>query len=75
MCLHCHVVSIGVEVKNLKALVAACKRLGWNLTIGHEHFRWFGSWVDHSPVPRQLFTTDVEHQAASPSPNGIARTR
>jgi hypothetical protein len=49
------VVSIGVEVKNLKALIAACSCLDWNVTIGHEHFRWFGSWVDDSPVPRQLF--------------------
>jgi hypothetical protein len=39
MCLHCHVVSIGVEVKNLRALIAACNRLGWKLTIGDEQFR------------------------------------
>jgi hypothetical protein len=63
MCLHCHVVSIGVAVKNLKALIAACNRLGWNLTIGHEHFHWFGSWMDDSPVPRRLFATDAGYQA------------
>jgi hypothetical protein len=55
--------SIGGEAKNLKALIAACNRLGWKLTIGHEHFRWFGSWMDDSPVPRQLFATDAEYQA------------
>jgi hypothetical protein len=63
MCLHCHVVSIGVEVKILKAMIAACNRLGWNLTIGHERFHWFGSWMDHSPMPRQLFATDTKYQA------------
>jgi hypothetical protein len=36
MCLHCHVVSIRVEVKNFKALIAGCNRLAWTFTIGHE---------------------------------------
>jgi hypothetical protein len=62
MCAHCHVVSIGVEVKSLEALVAACERLHWTKTDGHAGYRWFGEWVDDSPVPARLLATDAEYK-------------
>lgn len=58
MCLHCHVVSIGVEIKNLDALASACERLGWTFTHGEAGYRWFGRWVDDSPVPQRLFANE-----------------
>lgn len=62
MCAHCHVVSISVEVKSLEALGAACERLHWTMTGGHAGYRWFGEWVDDSPVPARLFATEAEYQ-------------
>ncbi len=62
MCAHCHVVSIGVEVKSLEALAAACERPHWTFTHGHAGYRWFGEWVDDSAVPARLFATEAEYQ-------------
>src|SRR5262245_38791463 len=62
MCAHCHVVAIGVEVKSLEALAAACERLHWTMTPGDTAYRWFGEWVDDSPVPARLFATEAEYQ-------------
>jgi hypothetical protein len=62
MCLHCHVVTVKVEVNDLDALKAACKRLKWEFCEGQTHHAWYGCWVDDSPVPRNLFQTDAEYQ-------------
>lgn len=55
-----HVVSIAVEIKDLDALAQACQRLGWQL---HQRpHKWFGQWVDDSPVPRHLFADEAEYE-------------
>lgn len=53
-----HVVSISVEVRDLQALGKACQRLGWKLQHGKQTYKWFGRWVDDSPVPTHLFTPE-----------------
>ena len=46
MCKGCHVVAVKGKVKSLSALVAACKRLGGELRVGQENYRWYGQWVN-----------------------------
>lgn len=58
MCAHCHVVSCQVEIKDLTALEAACKRLGWEFCRGQTKYAWYGRWVDDSPVPQHLFSKE-----------------
>lgn len=41
-----HVVTVDVRVRNLKALAAACERLGLELLRDKKTFRWFGKWVN-----------------------------
>jgi hypothetical protein len=49
-------------MKSLDAIKAACKRLGWEFREGQTKYRWWGHWVDDSPVPRHLFKTEGEYQ-------------
>lgn len=53
-----HVVSISVEIRDLHALQKACQRLGWTLQHGQQTYRWFGRWMDDSPIPAHLFTPE-----------------
>lgn len=53
-----HVVSISVEVRDLAALDKACQRLGWQLQRGKQSYKWFGTWMDDSPIPSHLFTSE-----------------
>lgn len=62
MCLGCHVVAVNVEFKDLNAIKAACKRLKWVFCEHQKTYTWFGRWVDDSPTPRHLFTTEAEYK-------------
>lgn len=62
MCLNCHVVTVDIEMTDLNAIKAACQRLGWKFCEGQQEYRWWGHWVDDSPVPRHLFTDEAEYK-------------
>jgi hypothetical protein len=49
-----HIVSIQCELKSLEAIHNACQRLGWTLKQGQRTYRWFGRWMDDTPLPEQL---------------------
>jgi len=51
-----HAVEITTVVKDLDSLERACSALGWKLIRDQKTYRWFGSWVDDSPVPEEMFT-------------------
>lgn len=53
-----HVVSVDVEFADLSALKAACKQLGWTFHEDFKTYRWFGRWVDDSPVPDGIFSPE-----------------
>lgn len=57
-----HVVEIKTEMRDLNAITAACKRLGWTLKENQTSYRWFGQWMDDSPVPRHMFADEAEYQ-------------
>ena len=46
-----HIVTVKTEVRDLTAIRAACRRLGWELKEGQRSYRWFGEWVGDSPLP------------------------
>lgn len=57
-----HVTTIDCEFKDLEVLKKACARLGWEFREGQTQHQWVGTWVDDSPVPRNLFATEEEYQ-------------
>ncbi len=53
-----HVVTVNIEVSDLKALASACKRMGLEFLEGQTSYEWYGHWVDDSPVPDGLFSPE-----------------
>ena len=41
-----HVVTIKCELRDLAAIEAACKRLGWTFKRDQKTFEWFGEWMN-----------------------------
>lgn len=62
MCLNCHVAEVEVEFDSLEALKNACTVLGWTFNTSPPTFRWFGAWVDDSPLPRKIFDTQEDYE-------------
>lgn len=50
-----HVAKIDIEIKDLEALKAACKRLGFTFNEGVKAFRWYGQFVDDTQIPDGMF--------------------
>jgi len=53
-----HVVTVEVKVRSLEGVRRACRRLGWVFLEGQQTFKWYGQWVDDSPIPEGLFAAD-----------------
>ena len=49
-----HVSKIELEIKDLEALKAACKRLGFHFRNGQKTYQWYGRWVGDSPLPEGI---------------------
>jgi hypothetical protein len=49
-----HISKIELEIKDLEALKAACKRLGFRFQEGQTTYKWFGRWVGDSPLPEGI---------------------
>jgi hypothetical protein len=56
------VVDIEVQIKDIDALETACRRNGWTLHRGQTEHKWYGQWVDDSPLPRGMFATEEEYE-------------
>jgi hypothetical protein len=52
-----HVATVDVEIRDLDALDAACRRLGLELVRGQQTYRWYGRHVGDYPLP-DGFTED-----------------
>lgn len=57
-----HVMAIKTEMRDLAAIRAACKRLGWQFCEGQTTYEWVGRWFDDTPVPRHLFESEAEYK-------------
>ena len=53
-----HVASIDIVVKDEAALAQAAQRLGGEMLCGQPP-RWFGHWVDDSPLPDGIFAPEL----------------
>lgn len=53
-----HVTKIECEIRDLKALEAACKQLGLILTK-KDTYRWFGRYMQDSPLPQGFAAKDL----------------
>src|SRR4051812_32472193 len=64
-----HVATVDVEIKDLDALDAACKKLGLELVRGQTTFRWYGQHVGDYPLPAGFTGADLgtcEHAVRVP---------
>jgi hypothetical protein len=56
-----HIVTIQAELRDLAAIKAACKRLGWEFVANKETFEWYGRYVGDYPVfQQQLLDLGIE---------------
>ena len=46
-----HISKIELIIKDLEALITACKRLGFEFREGQKTYQWYGRWVGDSPMP------------------------
>ncbi|TAK09316.1 MAG: DUF1257 domain-containing protein [Candidatus Manganitrophaceae bacterium] len=49
-----HITKIDIEVTDLTALKAACRRLGFTVVDGQKTYRWYGRPVGEAPLPEGL---------------------
>lgn len=56
-----HVAKIEIEIKDLKALKAACTRVGCTFVEGKETYTWFGHHVGDYPLPEGFKASDLGH--------------
>lgn len=54
-----HMAHIATEFRDLEALKAACKRLGWEFLEDATSYRWYGLFVGDSPMPEGLTKDDL----------------
>lgn len=56
-----HVVTIKCELRDLSAIEAACKRLGWTFVRDQKTFEWFGEWMnDYSAADAAYVAMDMK---------------
>lgn len=56
-----HVVTIKCELRDLAAIEAACKRLGWEFRRDQKTFEWYGVWVgDYSGQDAAYLAADIK---------------
>lgn len=56
-----HVAKIEIEIKDLVALVAACRRIGCTLVQGQRTYAWYGHHVGDYPLPEGFKAEDMGH--------------
>lgn len=54
-----HVVTIATEIRDLQAVKAACKRLGWEFLEGQTTYKWYGESVGDYPLPTGFTAADL----------------
>ena len=54
-----HVATVEIEVRDLDALDAACRRLGLELVRGQQTYRWYGKHVGDFPLPAGFAEADL----------------
>jgi hypothetical protein len=56
-----HIAQAEIVIDDLRALVRACQRLGWEWREDQTTYKWFGHWVGASPLPEGMTLDDAGH--------------
>lgn len=56
-----HISTVEVFVSDLAALKEACTERGWVFHEGKRTYRYYGQWVDDTPLPHGFFTEEEEY--------------
>lgn len=56
-----HVATIKIEINDLVALVAACRRIGCTLVMDQRNYAWYGRHVGDYPLPQGFAASDLGH--------------
>ncbi|MEW6443184.1 MAG: DUF1257 domain-containing protein [bacterium] len=54
-----HVAIIEIEITDLAALTAACKRLGFSFQENQKTYEWYGRWEGDYPLPEGFSQEDL----------------
>ena len=54
-----HVATVEIQIKDLAALKAACKKLGLEFLEGQTTYRWYGRYVGDYPLPEGFAPSDM----------------
>jgi hypothetical protein len=54
-----HVAEIEIQITDLAALAAACRRLGFVFREGQKTYRWYGRWEGDYPLPEGFSQEDL----------------
>jgi hypothetical protein len=54
-----HVAEIEIEITDLAALAAACRRLGFVFREGQKTYKWYGRWEGDYPLPEGFSQEDL----------------
>jgi len=54
-----HIATIDVVISDLEALKETCKAKGWTFKEGQKTYKWFGSWVGDTPMPKGMKKSDL----------------
>jgi hypothetical protein len=46
-----HIATVKVEINDLQSLKDACKAKGWTFKEGQKTYRWYGRWMNDTPMP------------------------
>jgi len=64
-----HIAKISIEIKDLDALAAACRRVGCELRLGQSTYSWYGTSVGDTLLPEGFKVEDLgkcEHAVSVP---------
>jgi hypothetical protein len=54
-----HIAKIELEINDLETLRQACKRLELNFVDNQTTYKWYGSWVNDTPLPEGITVADL----------------
>lgn len=57
-----HVVGYDLQIRDLEVFEQCCKANGWKFNRNQKTYKYYGRWMDDSPVPRLLFSTEEEYE-------------
>lgn len=54
-----HIAKIELEINDLEALKSACKALGFYFMENQNTYKWYGKWVEDTPLPEGVQIEDL----------------